>query len=161
MVAYAEVVKNAMKKWVDLEVMLIDRSDNEEADTLAKLVSMSCPSDRRWIQVDAIITLVIEESNLLMIDCDLEDWGISIKKHILEGEIPKDPIGKRKIKNKTTHFTIIREELYKRSLLEGSPLKICKTKKEGEMVARSICHGGGWAHQGPKNMTKPIYWIVI
>lgn len=65
---------------------------NEEADALARLGAISCPSEGRWIQLQTIITPTIEGSDTDTINCDQKDWRILIKEYILEEKEPKDSI---------------------------------------------------------------------
>lgn len=41
---------------------------------------------------------------------------------------------------------MVEEELYKRDLLEGAPLKACVTNEKGKTIAKSIHEGTSGAH---------------
>lgn len=56
----------------------------------------------------------------------------------MEEKSPIDLVEKRRIINKIAHVTVIGEELYNKSLQEGSPLKIYVSEEEGEMIKKSI-----------------------
>lgn len=77
--------------------------------------------------------------------------------YILDEEIPIDPIERRKAKSKVAHFVVIGDELYKKSLHEGSPLRICiSEEEEGHSVLQSIHSGRGGAQQGSRKLASRI-----
>lgn len=53
---------------------------------------------------------------------------------------------RRVIRDKAVHFTLVGDELYRKSVLEGIPMRICVSSQEGRMIATSIHQGGGGAH---------------
>lgn len=73
MITYAEAVKVVMKGWVSIKVKLIDRSNNEEVDALPRIGATPCPSEGRWIQVEDATSSISNNSNLILINQDLQD----------------------------------------------------------------------------------------
>lgn len=97
MLAYIKAIKKVLEKWPNIKVKLLDRMENEETNTLARLGTTSCPSEGRWIQVETLLSPTIEAMILNLINHDKKDWRIPIKKYIIEGSTLKDPLEIKKV----------------------------------------------------------------
>lgn len=51
---------------------------------------------------------------------------------------------------------MIKDELYRRSPLEGTPIRMCESTEEEALIVKSIHERRGGVHQGSKNLTKQI-----
>lgn len=58
---------------------------------LARLRATPCSIEGRWIQVEKIVTSILENLKLNLIVSDEKDWGIPIKEYILEVKKQKIP----------------------------------------------------------------------
>lgn len=85
MIGYTKVVNVALERWLGIKFRLVDKNENEEACTLARLGATPCLIEGRCIQVDTVIASTIENSTLSLIDSDKQDWRIPIKEYIIEG----------------------------------------------------------------------------
>lgn len=54
MMACTKVFKKAMEGWTSIKMKLIDISNNEEENALAKIGASPCPNKGTWIQVETV-----------------------------------------------------------------------------------------------------------
>lgn len=67
-----------------------------------------------------------------------------------DGELPEDPTRARNVKSLAPQFTVINNELYKRS--KSGPLRKCVTPEEADYILREIHEGVCGHHHGARSL---------
>lgn len=83
------------------KIALVERATNEEVDDLAKFRAFPHLKEGRWIQVETIVSSALSRLQCNIISLELDDWRMTIKRYILEGEEPKEPFERRKLKKQS------------------------------------------------------------
>ena len=70
--------------------------------------------------------------------------------YIKDGNLSSDPAEARKVKIRSSRFTILNEELYKRGF--SQPYLKCLGPRDAEYVLREIHEGVCGNHSGPRSL---------
>ncbi|KAL0403666.1 UNVERIFIED_CONTAM: Retrovirus-related Pol polyprotein from transposon gypsy [Sesamum radiatum] len=73
---------------------------------------------------------------------------------LMEGILPDDPIKARRLKFKATRFTIVGDDLYKRTV--DGPLLKCLDEERAQYVLREIHEGSCGNHSGGRSLAQKI-----
>ncbi|XP_071680454.1 uncharacterized protein [Lolium perenne] len=151
MIAYKWAVDQAGASFAGHVVEWVDRRTNEEADTLAKLGSkrlppppgvfldiLTHPSVRVTREVD-IAKPPAPDSMLVAVVSDAGDWTEPYINYLECQVLPMDKTEAHMIMRRCKSFTIINQELYKRSI--SGVFQRCVTTEEGRQILRDI-HAG-------------------
>ncbi|KAL2242652.1 UNVERIFIED_CONTAM: Retrovirus-related Pol polyprotein from transposon [Sesamum indicum] len=146
MILYHTKAKSIMSKFNKCQVHQIPRHENDRADSLSKFgATLSRIKDRK-------ITVMIKETSAIAEVVDINtanekpSWKDEIVRYLRDGILPADPIAARRLKMRTPRFTLINEQLYKRTV-EG-PLLKCLDPERAEYVMREIHEGSCGNHSG-------------
>ncbi|KAL2248294.1 UNVERIFIED_CONTAM: hypothetical protein Sindi_2681700 [Sesamum indicum] len=138
----------------DLEVHQIPRHENDRADSLSKFgATLSGIRDRK-------ITVMIKETSTIAESVDVNvvnekpSWKDEIVRYLKEEILPADPIAARRFKARVARFTLVDEQLYKRTI-EG-PLLKCLDPEKAEYVMREIHEGSCGNHSGGRSLAQKI-----
>uniref|UniRef100_A0A2N9FCJ8 Uncharacterized protein n=1 Tax=Fagus sylvatica TaxID=28930 RepID=A0A2N9FCJ8_FAGSY len=157
---YLKLVQNAMK-WFD-EVMLVQvpREQNTEADALAKLASSDEATDQ-YIEVQHSPSHLEEEISPINVS---NSWMTPIVNYLEDETLPSDPVEARKLKARSTRFTVIQGVLYKRGF--SLPYLRCLDEAEADYVMREVHEGICGNHSGARSLVHKIvragyYWPTM
>jgi ribonuclease HI len=160
MTKYLKLVQNAMK-WFD-EVMLVQvpREQNTEADALAKLASSDEATDQ-YIEVQHSPSRLEEEISPINVS---NSWMTPIVNYLEDETLPSDPVEARKLKARSTRFTVIQGVLYKRGF--SLPYLRCLDEAEADYVMREVHEGICGNHSGARSLVHKIvragyYWPTM
>ena len=116
---YCTVIRKLEDKFEGLEFHHVERDRNKAADVLSKL-----GSSRTQVPPGVFVQEILhpsispdraEECNILsQPESDSDDWREPIIKYIKNEEAPDDKNTAERIARQSTHYTLIRETLYRR-----------------------------------------------
>nr|XP_051215918.1 uncharacterized protein LOC127333572 [Lolium perenne] len=155
MIAYKRAVDQAGASFAGHVVEWVDRHKKEEADALAKLGSkrlqpppgvfldiLSHPSVRVPRELD-IAEPPAPDSVLVALASDASDWTEPYLRYLERQVLPMDETEARALVRRCKSFTIINNELYKRST--SGVFQRCVGADEGRKILRDI-HAGDCSH---------------
>jgi len=103
-----------IKEFQKININLINRSLNEDADALARLgANLSTLKERKWIQLESIAT---PSFKIYSVSLDKPDWRTPVYKYLSGEKLNGEKIENQKIKNQSAHFTIINNELFRKEI---------------------------------------------
>ncbi|KAL2248431.1 UNVERIFIED_CONTAM: Retrovirus-related Pol polyprotein from transposon opus [Sesamum indicum] len=136
------------------QVHQIPRHENDRADSLSKFgTTLSGIKDRK-------ITVMIKETSAIAEVVDVNtaskkpSWKDEIIRYLKEGILPADSIAARRLKMRAHRFTLVNEQLYKRSVEE--PLLKCLDLERAEYVMREIHEGSCGNHSGGRSVAQKV-----
>ncbi|XP_011083335.1 uncharacterized protein LOC105165873 [Sesamum indicum] len=109
---------------------------------------------------DRKITVMIKETSAITESVEVNavnekpSWKDEIVRYLKEGSLPDDPIGARRLKARATRFTLVDEQLYKRTI-EG-PLLKCLDPEKSEYVMREIHEGSCGNHSRGRSLAQKV-----
>lgn len=141
----------------------IPRSENQQADALARMASSAEGSAPRTITWEVLKEPSINPKEQLVLNRS-SSWMDEIVKYLRDGFLPDDPKEANRVKHKSGWFLWHERQLYKKSFTH--PLLKCITPEEGNYVLREIHQGACGSHQGGRTIAgKPLragyYWPTL
>ncbi|XP_057548014.1 uncharacterized protein LOC130826442 [Amaranthus tricolor] len=141
---YLQQVKNFVPKFDKFTLEHIPRSQNAQADSLAKLASSADTSAARGIIWEVLPNPSI---NFMVNTIDRsETWMGPYVKYLQDQMLPQDENQAKMLQKKAKWFELHEETLYKKSYTH--PLLKCVAPEEGNYILREIHEGGCGIHQG-------------
>ncbi|KAL2230476.1 UNVERIFIED_CONTAM: hypothetical protein Sindi_1642000 [Sesamum indicum] len=150
MILYHNKVKSIMSKFNKCQVHQIPRHKNDRADSLSKFRATLLGIRDRKITVMVRETPVIAENIDINVADEKPSWKDEIIRYMKEGILPADPTSAQRLKARAVRFTLVDEQLYKRTI-EG-PLLKCLDPKKAEYVMREIHEGSCRNHSGGRSL---------
>ena len=142
MILYLKKVRELIKKFVRVQIILIPRAENSRANALAKLATASKEDLNRLTPIEHLsnpsVDLNNEEISLVMSE---PSWMDPIWDYLIEGLLPNDPKEASKLRSRSARFTIHREALYKRGFF--TPILKCIARENADYVLREVHEGKG------------------
>ena len=137
------------KHYSDFTLRHIPRSENMEADELAKAASQNAPMPPDvFFQVLTIKAVKQEEEHPVELHAiTSEDWRSPIFAYLNETNKPMSKHEIERINARTKHYSIIGGELYQSGVT--SLLLKCISKQQGEELLSEIHVGSCDTHRGP------------
>lgn len=143
--------------FAEWSIVQIPRSENTEADSLAKMAtSLTVFSDREVIyQVE-----LAPAHQAVPVSPERPGWMTSLVQYIKEGKLPENKIQTLQLKRRALRFVMVEGMLYKRSF--SRPLLRCLGKEEAEYVLKEIHEGCCGDHLGAVALARKAlmvgYW---
>ncbi|KAL0355818.1 UNVERIFIED_CONTAM: hypothetical protein Sradi_4028700 [Sesamum radiatum] len=156
MVQYLKKVKELMTRFDKCIIQQIPRTENERADVLSKFGAMIVGVKERKIALIIKEHPVIEEREELQAIENNRLWKVEFMNYLKEGILPDNPIKARRLKFKATRFTIIGNDLYKRTI--DGPLLKCLDEKRAQYVLREIHEGSCGNHSSGRSLAQKVCW---
>nr|KYP56513.1 Retrovirus-related Pol polyprotein from transposon 17.6 [Cajanus cajan] len=110
----------------NFQIEHIPRAQNQRADLLSKLASTKRPGQHKTIIQETIAAPSCQVTAIFANNSYQQGWMADILKYLKDGILPDNKIEASKIKNKSCHFTIEADELFKRGF--SMPLLKCLDK---------------------------------
>nr|KYP37480.1 Uncharacterized protein Mb2253c family [Cajanus cajan] len=137
----------------NFQIEHIPRAQNERADLLSKLASTKCP-----VAPSCQVTTIFASNSYQ------QGWMADIWKYLKDGILPDNKVEASKIKNKSCHFTIEADELFKRGF--SMPLLKCLDTDQANYVMDEIHRGICGMHSGARSMAARViragyYWPTM
>ncbi|XP_071676894.1 uncharacterized protein [Lolium perenne] len=167
MIAYKRAVDQAGASFTGHVVEWIDRRKNEEADALARLGSKRIPPPpgvfldvlaRSSVHIPREIDIAeppAPDSALVALASDAGDWTEPYLSYLERQVLPTDETEARTLVRRCKTFTIINNELYKRSI--SGIFQRCVTADEGRKILRDIHAGDCGHHAGARSIVAKAF----
>ena len=110
---YLALTNQLISNFDDVKITQVPREENFKADEVAKLASSKTNEQRPGLHIEVKYLPSIEGSVMNYIQLR-ESWMDPIITYIKDGNLPTDPVEARKVKVRSSIFTILNDELYKR-----------------------------------------------
>ncbi|KAK0586754.1 hypothetical protein LWI29_011713 [Acer saccharum] len=167
MIAYLDIAKRLLRKFIVYRISQIPREENEQADALSKLASATTSIRSKTIPVAHLIkpsTAESEEIIIAEIRLSPGNWTYQLRKYLEENILPKDVVEAKRIKYRSTRYTILRGELYRRGFLKV--LQRCVADEETGKILKNVHSGVCGNHTGGKSLAHKIlrqgfYWPTL
>ncbi|XP_074377037.1 uncharacterized protein LOC141718555 [Apium graveolens] len=162
---YMRHAEELMGKFKEVNLEQIPRTQNADADALAKLGS------QRKATLLGVIPLEIQKQPSIFQDEVMgeeaqreESWVTPILDYITKGTLPIDKDEARRIKYKAARYVIYNENLYKRGF--NRPLLRCIAGDESDYIMREVHEGICGNHVGGTSLAHKIlrqgyYWPTL
>ncbi|XP_051229429.1 uncharacterized protein [Lolium perenne] len=167
MIAYKRAVDQAGASFAGHVVEWIDRRKNEEADALARLGSKRIPPPpgdfldvlaRSSVHIPQEIDIAkppAPDSALVALASNVGDWTEPYLSYLERQVLPTDETEARTLVRRCKSFTIINNELYKRSI--SGIFQRCVTADEGRKILRDIHAGDCGHHAGARSIVAKAF----
>lgn len=160
---YLAAVRRMEKHFAGFTLKHIPRSENAEADELAKEAAqgMLMPPDV-FFQTLSIKAIKEEEDTSLVIHAIAsEDWRAPIFAFLRGTYEPANKQELQRMTSRTKHYVIVGDDLYKEGIL--APMLKCISKEQGIQLLEEIHVEACGAHRGPheiaqRAMRQGFYW---
>nr|AAT47106.1 putative polyprotein [Oryza sativa Japonica Group] len=167
---YLEAVRFMEKYFTGITVEHLPRSQNEEADALAKSAACGGPhSPGIFFEVLHAPSVSMDSSEVMAIDQeklgeDPYDWRTPFVKHLETGWLPVDEAKAKRLQLRATKYKMVSGQLYRSGVLQ--PLLCCISFAEGEEMAKEIHQGLCGAHQAARTVASKVfrqgvYWPTV
>ncbi|KAL0451467.1 UNVERIFIED_CONTAM: Retrovirus-related Pol polyprotein from transposon gypsy [Sesamum latifolium] len=154
MVQYLEKVKELMARFDKCTVQQIPRSENERADALSKFGAMVAGVKERKITLIVKEHPIIEEKEKVQMIENSSSWKGDFMNYLKDGTLPDDPIKGKRIKFKAARFTVVGNDLYKRTI--DGPLLKCLDEEKAQYVPREVHEGNCGNHSGGRLLAQKV-----
>ncbi|KAL2247292.1 UNVERIFIED_CONTAM: hypothetical protein Sindi_2581500 [Sesamum indicum] len=145
MTQYLAKFKEMVDRFDRCTIHQIPRDENAKADALSKFGAMVEGVKERKIAIIIREAPVIYEKVIHVIN-EMSSWRIPFIQYLKEGKLLDDPIAARRLQFKVNQFTMLGEELYKRTT-EGILLK-CLDGERVQYVMTEVHERSYWNHLG-------------
>ncbi|XP_042413219.1 uncharacterized protein LOC122002198 [Zingiber officinale] len=148
---YREAYEKMKAKFIEVTVTKIPRSENEQADELAKMASSltTWVLDRSTAQTFLIAQIDLQNNAEATID-----WRAPMISYLRQGILPTDPEESRLIRRQAHAYVMIGDQLYKRSF--SRPLLKCLGVEEADQTLREIHLGCCGNHVGSRTLSRKV-----
>ncbi|NP_063998.1 orf764 (mitochondrion) [Beta vulgaris subsp. vulgaris] len=161
---YLQMIKDLAAQLISLEVVLVPRADNSQADALSKLASSTLQDLNRTVMVEVMEQRSIDKAERINCVTAQKEWYDDIQEYKLTGKLPDDQTIAKAVKRDSHWYIIYQGQLYKRS--DSYPLLRCTSESEKlpamEEAPEGICgnHIGGKA-LSHEVMRRGNYWPTM
>ena len=140
MILYLKKVCELLKKFVRVQVRHVPRTENSQADALAKLATTSQEDFDRLVSVEHLKEPSIDVNNDEVLPImTAPSWMDPIWDYLLNGTLPINPNEESKLRTRSARFALLRGTLYKRGF--SVPLLKCIGKEDTNYVLREVHEG--------------------
>ncbi|KAL2245958.1 UNVERIFIED_CONTAM: Gag-Pol polyprotein [Sesamum indicum] len=153
MTQYLAKVKDMIKKFDRCTINQIPRDENARADTLSKFGSLVEGINERKITVMVKSQPVIDEAEVHAVEMT-DSWKTPFVRYLKHGELPSGAIAAKRLQFKANRFTMIGDDLYKRTP-EDILLK-CLDAERSQYVMKEIHEGSCGNHLGGRSLAHKI-----
>ncbi|XP_022150100.1 uncharacterized protein LOC111018362 [Momordica charantia] len=147
---YLSKVRSHLAQFRTYEVSQVPRSENSNADALAKLASAYETDLARSVPVEILDSPSILEPDVMEVDTPSPSWMDPIVEFI-KGNPLQDPKEQKKMARRAARFTLREGALYRRGF--SLPLLKCVTPEEGLYILREIHEGVCGNHSGARSLS--------
>ncbi|KAK0602972.1 hypothetical protein LWI29_000043 [Acer saccharum] len=167
MIAYLDIAKRLLRKFKVYRISQIPREENEKADALSKLASATTSIRSKAIPVAHLTkpsTAESEEVMIAEIRPSTGDWTYKFRKYLEENILSEDAVEAKCIRYRSTRYTILRGELYRRGF--SKVLQRCVAGDKTREILKSVHSGVCGNHTGGKSLAHKVlrqgfYWPTL
>lgn len=139
MAKYLLKVQESLSQLEEWVVEKIPRLENMQADALVGIVASFPIKESTMLPIYFQAAPTITESHVCNIGPKEYDWTVDIRSYLQAGALPEDPKHAHKIQVQVSRFTLIGNELYRRSF--AGPYLKCLTQPEIQYVLSELHKG--------------------
>jgi len=143
MATYLMKVKELLKSFSKYEIRQIPRSQNANADSLARLAAAYDTELCRTVPVEILTEPSILEKEVVAIGDPIQGsqktWMDPLIDYLVNGTVPSDKASARRLRYRAARYAVRDNRLYKRSY--SIPLLKCLTHEEAKYVMREVHEG--------------------
>ncbi|XP_022158092.1 uncharacterized protein LOC111024661 [Momordica charantia] len=156
-------MENKKSTLTTYEVNQVPRSENSNADALAKLASAYETDLARSVPVEILDSPSILKPDVMEIDTPSPSWMDPILEFI-KGNPPQDSKEQKRMARRAARFILRDGVLYRRGF--SLPLLKCVTPEEGLYILREIHEGVCGNHSGARSLSAKVvrqgyYWPTV
>ena len=149
MIRYLKKVRELLKKFVQVQVRHIPRTENSRADALTKLATASQEDLDIRVPVEHLIEPSVDvNSDEVLLVITTPSWMDPVRDSLLNRILPSNPKEASKLRARLTRFTLLRGTLYKRGF--SAPLLKCIGKEDVNYVLKEVHEGICGNHIGAR-----------
>ena len=154
---YLQTIRRMESHFEGFSVKKIARTQNDEADTLARAASQGTPLPPEvFFEVLKAPSFELHERAVLSISpVNSEDWRTEIIAYLSNSYQNDDEVWLTRISQRARQYKLIDGELYKEGVC--APLLKCVVREEGKQLIRSIHAGMCGAHIGARALLGKTY----
>ncbi|XP_057956315.1 uncharacterized protein LOC131149676 [Malania oleifera] len=163
---YLSKAREYIEAFAQFDIEHVPRAENKKVDALAKLASATGSEWKDTIYLERIGKPLYEEDriNSVASEFNKDDWRASLFLYLQDGSLPEDNKEAQKVRRKATRYTLMGQELHRRSLT--LPYLRCLSKDEGEYILREIHEGVCGNHLASralahKAMRQGFFWPTM
>ncbi|KAK4407918.1 hypothetical protein Sango_0372800 [Sesamum angolense] len=155
MIQCLNLIRTLCQKFERFELQRVPRSNNEEADQLAKLASsLTTVQNQKITLLTQEYSGIEDPANEILVNRSKPCWKDTIEAYLTTGSLPADRKEAKTIRTKATHFTMIGGELYKRGF--SQPYLKCLDPERAEYVLMEVHEGSCGNHSGGRSLIGKI-----
>ena len=140
MICYLKKVCELLKKFTWVQVRHIPRTENSQADALAKLATAPQEDLDRRVPIEHLMEPSVDvNSDEVLPILTAPSWMDPIWDYLLNGIFPSDPKEASKLRARSASFALLRGTLYKRGF--SAPLLKCIGNEDANYVLREVHEG--------------------
>ncbi|KAL2246136.1 UNVERIFIED_CONTAM: hypothetical protein Sindi_2881800 [Sesamum indicum] len=114
MTQYLARVKDMMKNFDRCTISQIPRDENMRANALSRFGSLVEGIKERKITVMVKSQPIIDDAEIHVVET-ADSWKMPFVRYLKYGELPSDAIAAKRLKFKANRFTLVGDDLYKRT----------------------------------------------
>ena len=134
MAVYLQKAKELLGSFSSYTISQISRSQNAEADALARLTSARDADQLKFIPVETLNSLSIQTKEPLTVNCVTakDSWMTPVIQYLKDGMLPEDKKKTRLLRLKAARYTLYDNQLYKRGF--STSLLKCIDLEQGNHI---------------------------
>ncbi|KAJ9555927.1 hypothetical protein OSB04_010541 [Centaurea solstitialis] len=165
MMMYLQVTKERIARFESFSIEQIPRDMNMQADALAKLGSAFNDPSLENIPILHLMTPTIENKEEMFMNEEVYNWSLDIWNYLKYDRLPEDKMEARKVKIKASRYTIVENQLYRRST-SGLILRCISNPSQKSKILQEMHDGECGNHSGGRSLANRIsrqgyYWPTL
>ncbi|KAJ9560505.1 hypothetical protein OSB04_005665 [Centaurea solstitialis] len=165
MMMYLQATKERIARFESFLIEQIPRDLNMQADALANLGSAFNDPSLENIPILHLMTPTIENKEEMFMNEEVFNWSLDIWNYLKYDRLPEDKMEARKVKIKASRYTIIENQLYRRSI-SGLILRCISDPSQINKILQEMHDGECGNHSGGRSLANRIsrqgyYWPTL
>ncbi|KAJ9542724.1 hypothetical protein OSB04_029230, partial [Centaurea solstitialis] len=162
MISYLKIAKDKIARFDKFSIEQIPRDLNMQADALANLGSAFNEPTLESVPIIHLMSPTIEEAQMIE---ENHDWSNDIWNYLKNDQLPEDKLEARKVRLKSSRYTIFDDQLYRRSTT-GLILRCVVNKQQIDQILQEMHDGECGNHSGGRSLANRIsrqgyYWPTL
>ncbi|KAJ9539344.1 hypothetical protein OSB04_032077 [Centaurea solstitialis] len=165
MMSYLKAVKDRIARFEQFLIEQIPRDLNMQADALANLGSAFHDPFMENIPILHLTTPTIAVNDEVQMNEEIYNWSLDIWNYLKHDQLPEDKMEARKTRSKASRYTILEDQLYRRSTT-GLLLRCVTSKVQINQILQEMHDGECGNHAGGRCLANRIsrqgyYWPTL
>ncbi|KAJ9544403.1 LOW QUALITY PROTEIN: hypothetical protein OSB04_024110 [Centaurea solstitialis] len=162
MISYLKIAKDKIARFDKFSIEQIPRDLNMQADALANLGSAFNEPTLESVPIIHLMSPTIEEAQMIE---ENHDWSNDIWNYLKNDQLPEDKLEARKVRLKSSRYTIFDDQLYRRSTT-GLILRCVVNRQQIDQILQEMHDGECGNHSGGRSLANRIsrqgyYWPTL